>query len=106
MYRLLIADDEENIRNGIARSLPWQEWGYEVCAVCANGQEVLDQLDACCPDVVLSDIRMPGMDGTELMQRLFPPRKGQCGNAGRIRVRGPQRHRRRDLSQLSRAVSV
>ena len=38
--------------------------------------------------------------------RLFPPRKGQCGNAGRIRVRGPQRHRRRDLSQLSRAVSV
>ena len=70
MYRLLIADDEENIRNGIARSLPWQEWGYEVCAVCANGQEVLDQLDACRPDVVLSDIRMPGMDGMELMQRL------------------------------------
>lgn len=70
MYRLLIADDEENIRHGIARSLPWQEWGYEVCAVCANGQEVLDQLDACRPDVVLSDIRMPGMDGMELMQRL------------------------------------
>ena len=70
MYRLLIADDEENIRNGIARSLPWQEWGYEVCAVCANGQEGLDQLDACRPDVVLSDIRMPGMDGMELMQRL------------------------------------
>lgn len=70
MYRLLIADDEENIRNGIARSLPWQEWGYEVCAVCANGQEVLDQLDVCRPDVVLSDIRMPGMDGMELMQRL------------------------------------
>ena len=44
MYRLLIADDEENIRNGIARSLPWQEWGYEVCAVCANGQEVLDHV--------------------------------------------------------------
>ena len=30
MYRLIIADDEENIRNGMAHSLPWREWGYEV----------------------------------------------------------------------------
>lgn len=110
MYRLLIADDEENIRNGIARSLPWQEWGYEVCAVCANGQEVLDQLDACRPDVVLSDIRMPGMDGMELMQRLnrdHPEIKivilsgysdfeyGQHGRRGRPRCSG--RAKRMDL---------
>lgn len=70
MYRIIIADDEESIRNGIAHTLPWQDWGYEVCALCASGQEVLDQLAACRPDVVLSDIRMPGMDGVELMQRL------------------------------------
>lgn len=66
----MIADDEESIRNGIAHTLPWQEWGYEVCALCANGQEVLDRLEECRPDVVLSDIRMPGMDGVELMQQL------------------------------------
>lgn len=70
MYRIMIADDEESIRNGIAHTLPWQEWGYEVCALCANGQEVLDRLEECRPDVVLSDIRMPGMDGVELMQQL------------------------------------
>lgn len=70
MYRLMIADDEESIRNGIARSLPWQEWGYEICGLCADGQQVLDKLEECRPDVVLSDIRMPGMDGVELMQRL------------------------------------
>lgn len=70
MYRLIIADDEESIRNGIAHGLPWQEWGYEVCALCASGQEVLDELERVQPDVVLSDIRMPGMDGVELMQRL------------------------------------
>ena len=45
MYRIMIADDEESIRNGIAHTLPWQEWGYEVCALCANGQEVLDRLE-------------------------------------------------------------
>lgn len=70
MYRLIIADDEENIRNGMAHSLPWREWGYEVVALCASGQEVLDQMESARPDVVLSDIRMPGMDGVELMQRL------------------------------------
>src|SRR5699024_10720154 len=70
MYRLIIADDEENIRNGMAHSLPWREWGYEVATLCASGQEVLDQMASCKPDVVLSDIRMPGMDGLELMQRL------------------------------------
>lgn len=70
MYRLLIADDEEIIRDGIARGLPWAEMGYEVCALCSNGQEVLDRMEQCRPDVVLSDIRMPGMDGVALMQRL------------------------------------
>lgn len=55
MYRLIIADDEESIRNGIAHSLPWQEWGYEVCALCSDGQEVLEQLKLVHPDVVLSN---------------------------------------------------
>lgn len=45
MYRLIIADDEENIRNGMAHSLPWREWGYEVVALCASGQEVLDRME-------------------------------------------------------------
>lgn len=70
MYRLMIADDEESIRNGIAHSLPWQELGFEVVALCENGQQVLDRLAECRPDVVLSDIRMPIVDGVELMQRL------------------------------------
>ena len=52
MYRLIIADDEESIRNGIAHSLPWREWGYEVCALCSDGQEVLEQLKLVQPDVL------------------------------------------------------
>lgn len=70
MYRLMIADDEDSIRNGMAHSLPWQELGFEVVALCENGQEVLDRLNECRPDVVLSDIRMPVLDGVELMKRL------------------------------------
>ena len=83
MYRLIIADDEENIRNGMANSLPWRDWGFEVVALCASGQEVLDRMAACRPDVVLSDIRMPGMDGVELMQRLVEDMRIALRRVGR-----------------------
>lgn len=70
MYKLMIVDDEESIRSGIGCSLPWQDWGYEVCALCENGKQAIEQLPTAQPDVVLSDIRMPIMDGLELMQYL------------------------------------
>lgn len=70
MYQLLIVDDESSIRQGIANSIPWGEWGYEVAGLCADGVEAVKVIDACKPDVVLSDIRMPNMDGVELMQYL------------------------------------
>lgn len=70
LYQLMIVDDELSIRHGIASSLPWEAWGFSVCAQCANGREAIEQLDQARPDVVLSDIRMPVMDGVELMQWL------------------------------------
>ena len=70
MYRLMIVDDEESIRQGMAKSVPWSEWGFEVTALCANGQEAVQEIERNPPDVVLSDVRMPKMDGLELMQWL------------------------------------
>lgn len=70
MYKLMIVDDEMSIRNGMANGIPWEEWGYQVCAVCENGREAIDKLAETQPDVVLSDIRMPEVDGLELMQYL------------------------------------
>lgn len=70
LYKLIIVDDEAAIRNGIANSMPWKEIGFQVIGLCRNGQEALDLIEKNPPDVVLSDIRMPKMDGTELMQIL------------------------------------
>ena len=70
MYKLLIVEDEISIANGIANSLPWNEWGFEISGVCANGVEALERIAEEIPDLVLSDIRMPKMDGLELMQYL------------------------------------
>lgn len=70
MYKLIIVDDEEAIRNGIANSIPWKDWGFEVTAVLANGEEAVEKIQQEKPHVVLSDIRMPKMDGVQLMQYL------------------------------------
>lgn len=71
MYRLMIVDDEENIRRGMARGIPWNELGFEVVAQAEDGEDAVRQLEQARPDVVLSDIRMPKMDGVELMQYLY-----------------------------------
>lgn len=68
MYNLIIVDDEQKIRHGIASGIPWNELGFEVAGVCANGLEALQIIEENPPHVVLSDIRMPRMDGLELMQ--------------------------------------
>lgn len=70
MYKLLIADDEQRIRNGMANGIPWNEWGFEVVALAENGAEALKLVESVKPDVVISDIKMPVMDGMELMKEL------------------------------------
>ena len=65
MYRLMIVEDEQAIAQGIANSLPWEEWGFQISRVCSNGEEALEAIAVECPDLVLSDIRMPKMDGLE-----------------------------------------
>lgn len=70
MYKLLIVEDERAIAQGIAKSNPWEEWGFEVIGICANGEEAVAFIEKEAPDLVLSDIRMPKMDGIALMQYL------------------------------------
>lgn len=52
------------------KGIPWGEWGFEVTAACADGLEAMEAIAHEKPDVVLSDIRMPRMDGVELMDYL------------------------------------
>lgn len=70
MYKLLIVEDERAIAQGIANSNPWEEWGFQVAGICSNGEEAVAFIKKDKPDLVLSDIRMPKMDGVALMQYL------------------------------------
>ncbi len=69
-YRVLLVDDEEDIRVGISRKMNWAELGFVLVGEAENGQEALELAEALEPDVVLTDIKMPFMDGLELCRIL------------------------------------
>lgn len=70
MYKLLIADDEKIIRESVKEIIPWKELGIEICACCKNGLEALDAILDTAPDIVMTDIRMPGISGLELIEKI------------------------------------
>lgn len=67
--KVLIADDEPPARERLQRLVCELE-GWTVCATCGNGFEALDLVRRLAPDVVLLDIRMPGMTGIEVARHL------------------------------------
>ena len=69
-YRVLLVDDEEEIREGISRKIDWASLGFELVGEAENGAEALELCEQLRPDVVLTDIKMPFIDGLELCRRL------------------------------------
>ncbi len=70
MFSVLIVDDEPTIREGLRTLLPWEELGYEVVDTASNGKDALRKHELHRPDLMIVDIRMPGMDGLELIEAL------------------------------------
>lgn len=68
MYRVILIDDEPLIREGISRMIPWSSLGLDLCRVLENGAQALDYLRGNAVDIVVTDIRMPVMDGIDLIQ--------------------------------------
>ena len=70
MLKLLIADDERIIRETIFNIIDWKKHDIEVIGLCKNGIEAYDMILDESPDIVLTDIRMPGMGGLELIRKI------------------------------------
>ena len=70
MYRVVLVDDERIILEGLSRVVPWGKLGCEVCGTAGNGQEGLELVRALRPDILMTDIRMPNMDGLRMVAAL------------------------------------
>lgn len=70
MFNLLIVDDEPIIRNGLRNTIDWLNMGYEVPDIAANGNQALTMILEENYQVVLTDIKMPGLNGIELITKI------------------------------------
>lgn len=67
MYSIFIADDNELARQALKKSINWDKLDCELCGEASNGNEALDSIKKELPDIVLMDIKMPGLSGMDVI---------------------------------------
>lgn len=77
MLKVLIADDEPVIRAGLAQLIDWEQYGFTIAAKAKNGEQALRFIQDDKPDLIITDIRMPKMDGLQLIKTLREDRQLQ-----------------------------
>ena len=68
MLKVMLVDDEPFTLQGLQVLIDWESGGFEIAAVCSNGKEALKYLRENQVDLIISDIRMPEMNGLELLE--------------------------------------
>jgi two-component system response regulator YesN len=68
LYSLFVVDDDEAGRKGIIRSVDWDRLGFTIAGEASDGDEAVQGLTKLVPDVILTDVQLPGNDGIELLQ--------------------------------------
>ena len=76
MIKMLIVDDEQIILDGIKESIDWSSFGIKVAGTATNGVDALDMARGHCIDIVITDIKMPGLSGLELIKEINKFRPG------------------------------
>lgn len=73
MLKLLVADDERILREAVCYLIDWKSIGIELAASCKNGREAYEEACRTKPDIILTDIKMPGLSGLDLVEKLSEP---------------------------------
>ncbi len=70
LYTVILVDDEEEVRQAIIKKLDWERIGFQVIGYADNGEDALEIAERLRPDVVMTDIKMPFMDGLTLSSKI------------------------------------
>jgi two-component system response regulator YesN len=70
MTKLAFVEDQDFIRKSMIENIDWAEIGIEICGEYSNGKVALQGFERLMPDIVVSDIRMPEMDGLDMLERI------------------------------------
>lgn len=70
LYKVILVDDEEEVRVSIEKKVNWKELGFELVGSVNNGEEALELTEQMSVDVVMTDIKMPFMDGLTLCSKV------------------------------------
>lgn len=76
MYQMLIAEDDRFAIEGLRSEIHWEKYNIKVAACCINGEEALREIRRRPIDILLTDIKMPKMDGLELAREVLAMGKG------------------------------
>ena len=69
MYRVLLIDDERLVLTSLRRRIPWESCGFTVCGQACSAREGLEKIRELQPELVFTDIQMPGVSGLDLIQQ-------------------------------------
>ncbi len=68
-YKVLLVHDEQEVINLVIRKIDWESLGFQVIGYAQNGEEAIELAELETPDVVVTDINMPFMDGLTLTRK-------------------------------------
>lgn len=69
-YTVMLVDDEKEVRQAIIDKVDWESIGFKMIDSAENGEEALEKAERLCPDVIMTDIQMPFMDGLTFCKKL------------------------------------
>jgi len=70
LYPIVVVEDEWIALRGLTETVNWEKYGFRLVAYHRNGKDCLDSLEIDAPEVIITDIRMPVMDGLELLREI------------------------------------
>lgn len=70
MFKIILVDDEPLVKVALKSLIDWEAHGYHICATASNGQEALEFIHEYQPHIILTDLKMPVLDGLDLIRKL------------------------------------